>query len=111
MDENIEIRDNPQASRFETEVDGESAVLEYRLEAARIRLVHTGVPESLEGRGIGTRLARFGLEHARDRDLDVWPDCPFVASYIKRHPEYLGLVPADYPGRDRLERRDRASGA
>ena len=110
MDEQIEVRDNRDAGRFETDVDGKTAVLDYRLLDGRLRLVHTGVPPSLEGRGIGTRLARFALDVARERDLDVLPDCPFVASFIRRHPEYLELVPADYPQRDRLERRRRVSG-
>lgn len=83
----IEIRDNPEEGRFETTVDGHTAVLRYRIEGDRIRLVHTGVPEPLEGRGIGSRLARFALDSARRRGLAVWPDCPFVASYIRRHPE------------------------
>ena len=104
MDQPIEIRDDPDAGRFETDVDGETAVLEYALEGGRIRLVHTGVPDPLEGRGIGSRLVRFALDQARERGLDVWPDCPFVAAYIRRHPEYLELVPADYPRRERVER-------
>jgi predicted GNAT family acetyltransferase len=104
MTQDIEIRDNPEAGRFETTVEGETAVLEYVRDPGRLRLVHTGVPSPLEGRGIGSRLARHALDRARADGLDVWPDCPFVAVYIRRHPEYLDLVPDDFPRRDRLER-------
>ena len=34
------------------------------------------------------------LDAARDAGLDVYPSCPFIAEYIKRHPDrYLDLVP------------------
>lgn len=99
----LDIRDAPDQQRFETEVDGKTAVVDYRVEGDRIRLTHTSVPPALEGRGIGSALARHALESARDRDLRVWPECPFIASYIERHPEYLELVDDEYPDRARLE--------
>lgn len=99
----IEIRDESGRSRFIATVEGRDAVLEYRLEGDRIRLHHTGVPPELEGRGIGSRLARFALDAARERGLAVWPDCPFVASWIRRHPAYLDVVDPGFPDRERLE--------
>lgn len=98
-----EIRDQPDQSRFATAVEGHEAVLEYRIEGSRIRLHHTRVPEEVEGRGVGSALTRHALETARERDLEVWPDCPFVAAYIQRHPEYLELVDPEYPDRHKLE--------
>lgn len=105
MSESPQIEDVPDRGRFETEVAGRTAVLYYRVEGDTLRLVHTEVPEELEGRGIGSRLARHALETARDRGLDVWPDCPFVAAYIRRHPEYLDLVAPSFPRRDALADR------
>nr|MDQ2879460.1 N-acetyltransferase [Pseudomonadota bacterium] len=32
------------------------------------------------------------LDSARDRGLKVVPQCPFVAAYIAKHPEYRGLL-------------------
>jgi uncharacterized protein len=37
-------------------------------------------------------LARFALDDARARGLRVRPDCPFVARFIRAHPEYQDLV-------------------
>ena len=48
----------------------------------------------MEGKGIGTALARAGLDHARDEGLVVKPMCPFVAAFVKRHPEYEPLLGA-----------------
>ncbi len=99
----VSISDAPERQRFETEVDGETAVVDYEIDGDRIRFTHTTVPESLEGQGIGSALARHALDSAADRGLRVWPECPFIASYIERHPEYLDLVDDDYPGRADLE--------
>jgi hypothetical protein len=101
-----DVTDATERSRFQAEVDGRTAVLDYRYEqdGRVLRLVHTKVPEELEGRGIGSALVRHALDSARDRGLEVWPECPFVGSYIRRHPEYLDLVTDAFPERDDLRR-------
>ena len=99
----IEVRNDPEQDRYVTEVDGREAVLGYSRDGDRIRLHHTRVPPALEGRGIGSGLARHALDRAREEGLRVRPDCPFVAEYIRRHPEYLDVVDEDYPGRDQLQ--------
>jgi predicted GNAT family acetyltransferase len=86
------IRDNPTAQRYEAHLEGHLAILVYEREGNQIIFQHTSVPDTLEGRGIGGKLARAALEDARARGLVVVPNCPFVASYIRRHPEYLALV-------------------
>ena len=45
-----------------------------------------------------THLARFSLDDARERGLAVLPFCPYVNSWIKKHPEYADLVPEDRRG-------------
>jgi len=87
-----EVRHNVAASRFELQVDGSIAVLEYSLQAGTITFTHTGVPSELEGGGIGSQLARAGLEYARANALKVVPVCWFVAGYIERHTEYQDLL-------------------
>lgn len=88
----IQVRDNPDKNRIEAEVEGRLAVIEYRRNKQRIYYLHTKVPEELEGQGIASQMARFALELAREQGLKVSPHCPFVAAYIKRHPEYQSLV-------------------
>jgi hypothetical protein len=86
------VRNNESASRFEVEMEGHLAELQYMRRGNRLILVHTGVPADLAGRGIGSLLVRTGLEFARAEGLKVVPICPFVQSYIERHPEYQDLV-------------------
>jgi uncharacterized protein len=37
-------------------------------------------------------LARFALDDARSRGLQVRPVCTFVRSWLERHPDYSDLV-------------------
>jgi uncharacterized protein len=89
-----DVEHNREAGRFEIAIGSDMAVLEYALADGRIVFVHTGVPSALEGRGLGSQLARAGLEFARGESLRVEPRCPFIRSYIDHHPEYKPLVSA-----------------
>lgn len=86
------IRDNAERHRFEVVVDGHLARADYVIDGDVITFTHTIVPSALEGRGIASRLIRHGLSEARDRGLRVVPQCPFVAAYIRKHPEWADLL-------------------
>ena len=91
---NIEMHDNPDADRYEIRVDDQLAgFLEYRLRSGRISFLHTEIEPALGGAGLGSQLIGFALDDARSRKLSVVPICPFVTSFIGRHPDaYLDLV-------------------
>ena len=91
----VTVRDNPDRQRYEAFLGDELAGFsEYRLREGRITFTHTEVDDAYEGEGIGSRLASAVLDAARDAGLDVYPACPFIAEYIRRHPDrYLDLVP------------------
>ncbi|HWE63493.1 MAG TPA: GNAT family N-acetyltransferase [Chloroflexota bacterium] len=93
--EDVVVANNEAEHRYEARVDGELAVIIYQLLGDRIVFIHTEVPEDLEGRGIAGTMARVALDDARARGLAVIPRCPFVAAYIRRHPEYADLVPPE----------------
>jgi predicted GNAT family acetyltransferase len=89
----IDVVDNPDQSRFEISLDGAVAgAAYYRLEPGRIVFTHTEIDPAYEGRGLAGRLASSALDAVRDRGLVVVPLCPFIAGYIRSHPEYLDLV-------------------
>ena len=93
------IADQPDAHRYVIEADGERAgLLLYRLESDRITFTHAEIDPAREGQGLGSALASFALDDARTRGLAVFPRCPFIESYIQRHPEYVDLVPESARG-------------
>ncbi len=92
----VEVIDNKAERRYEAEVNGELAVVEYQLDGDRIVFRHTEVPTDLEGHGLAAKLAQTVLDDARARHLAVVPICPYIASYIKRHQEYLDVVVPEY---------------
>lgn len=88
----LTIRDNPAESRIEADVGGAVAYAQYRVAPGTVTFTHTRVPEALRGRGIGTRLIQAGLAMARDRGLQVIPECPFFSAYFRAHPEQQTLL-------------------
>ncbi len=95
----IDVTDNPVELQYEIHVDGVLAgLIRYvREDDGTVALVHTEVDPGIEGHGLGGKLVAGALDDARARGLRVRPLCPFVASYIKRHPEYADLTSP--PGR------------
>lgn len=86
-----EIIHNLKAARFEIHVGKQAAVLQYRLEGDTLLFTSTRVPKALEGRFLGTRLVRAGLDYARQRSLRVRSACWFVDRFIDKNPEYAVL--------------------
>jgi uncharacterized protein len=89
----VTVRDNPAESVYELVLDGSRAgVIHYVPARGAVLLVHTEVAPELEGRGLGGRLVAGALEDVRARGLRLVAMCPFVNSYLERHPEYADLV-------------------
>ncbi|MDP4220393.1 MAG: GNAT family N-acetyltransferase [Bacteroidota bacterium] len=88
----ITIIHNPVRSRFEAEIKGEAAVLEYEFVNGAMALIHTFVPPKHRHQGIAFALIKFALEYARAKDLKVIPGCSSVVLYIEQHPEYEALL-------------------
>ncbi len=92
----IEVRDNGAELRYEALADGELVgEIRYRREPGTVVLVHTEVAPSAEGQHVGSRLVAAALDDIRAQGLRVVPVCPFVAAYLRRHPEYADLVTTD----------------
>src|SRR5215467_3398166 len=86
---------NKQNMRFEVLIDGEKAFLEYRMKGEDIAFMHTEVPENLSGKGVASALAVYAFNYAKENNLPVIVYCPFVKTFLKRHPEYnVQLDPA-----------------
>jgi predicted GNAT family acetyltransferase len=92
----IEVTNNDNDQRYEIHVDGALAgFAQYRLHPDALVFTHTEVFDEFEGQGVGSTLARGALDDARARGAKIKPLCPFIASYIERHPAYQDLVLPD----------------
>ncbi len=97
-----EIRFVEDARRYEAVLpDGEEvAYMTVEKSPGLWTIRGTWVPPSFSGRGVGSALARRVLDEARAEGVQIYPQCQFLASYIKRnrheadlvHPEHLHLV-------------------
>lgn len=87
-----DVVDNTAAHRLEITDGGAVAYLTYRERGDAIEYVHSETPAGLQGRGYASALAKFALDRDLAAGRHVIPSCPFVRTYIKRHPEYASLV-------------------
>jgi uncharacterized protein len=88
------LADHPEINRFELRAgdDQVAAYSEYNVLKGALLFTHTEVLPEYEGRGLGSKLAAFALDEVRRRGLHVIPACPFIAAFLRKHPEYRDLV-------------------
>jgi predicted GNAT family acetyltransferase len=94
--QDLPLLDNAGSHRFELTVQQATAFTEYGNREEAIALFHTEVPPQLEGQGVGSALVEKVLTEIERRQRLLIPLCPFVTSYLKRHPEWQRLVAPAY---------------
>jgi hypothetical protein len=89
-----DVIQNQELDRFELVIDGELAGFsEYRVVGTDMIFTHTEVLSQEREHGLGGRLVRDALDHVREHtDYRVVARCPFVAHWVKGHPEYQDLL-------------------
>ena len=93
----IEITHEPRGDRgrYHLLVDGaEAGELDYRMDGDVRVYVHTGIRDEFEGRGLASKLAKHVLDEARAEGIAIGATCPYVRSYLQKHPEYQDLLAA-----------------
>lgn len=96
-DDDVQVVDNRDESRYELRSGDRMLGLAAYSERDGDRvLTHTEVDAGCEGRGYGSRLAAAALADARASGRRVVPLCPFIASYLERHPKEQDLVAPGY---------------
>jgi uncharacterized protein len=84
----LEVHNDEAAGKFYVTVDGHEAVIEYAKTGDVYNLQHTFVPEELRGHGVADQLVQGALEEIRRQGARFMPTCPYIQSFLKRHPQY-----------------------
>src|SRR5512138_2083320 len=79
------VSDNVEQRRFELNVDGHVAYLEYERTPNTLTLLHTEVPVEIRGRHVGDRLVEAALAIGRSEGRRLVVICPFARAYLRRH--------------------------
>jgi uncharacterized protein len=90
------VVDDAERSRFVVEVDGVEAELRYRIDGARLIILHTGVPDRASGQGVGGALVRAALQRARRDHLRLVSWCPFARHWLSVHKDERADVEIDW---------------
>jgi len=80
-----DVSDNTAQSRFELDVDGHVAYLEYERTPNTLTLLHTEVPPEIRGRHIADRVVEAALAIGRSEGRRLVVICPFARAYLRRH--------------------------
>lgn len=93
----MKLEHNPAKHRYEAIDDGGTVAgfAAYRDGAGSRAFTHTEVSDAYAGQGVASGLARFAVEDVRDAGLRLVPYCPYIARWLKKHPEYAEIV--DWP--------------
>ena len=94
--EELPLAINSDRHRFELAIEGHTAFITFDLDGKTIELIHTEVPSELGGKGVGPAIAEKALEYAKSHGYSVIPSCPFIQSYVKRHPEWEAIVAREF---------------
>ncbi len=89
----IRIENEGTKGRYVVEIDGHEAEMTFSRANPKLVIVdHTGVPDELAGRGIGTALAEFAVKDAREKGFRIIPLCPFLKGKLPDHPEWKDVM-------------------
>ena len=84
---------NKEQERYELHVNGSFAFAEYVVDDEGIvHMTHTNVPVELQGQGLASELIKKSLQNIKEQGRKVYPVCPFVIAYIKKHTEWMSIV-------------------
>ena len=89
--EDIPLINNEARHNFELTVDGVRSFVDYKLRGDKVYLIHTEVPEEMEGKGVASALVEKTFTYLEHHNLKIIPLCAYILRYLKRHPEWNRL--------------------
>ena len=88
-----EVIHNVDKQRYEIHVDGTFAGFTQALLAGDVvTFPHTVVFDEFEGQGLAGQLVTGALDDVRAHGTKIVAECPYVARFVEKHPEYADLL-------------------
>lgn len=98
----ILLTNNEEKKRFEIEIEGNIAFIDYKQMSTQIALIHTEVPKVIGGRGVAAALVEKTFNYIEEHNELLLPLCPYVFAYIQKRPEWKRIVDKRFKGYDKL---------
>jgi predicted GNAT family acetyltransferase len=77
--------DNKPEHQFELYTENQKSIVQYEIKGNRFILLHTEVPESLQGKGLAKILVEKTLQTIDSYGMKIIPVCPYIVSYLKKN--------------------------
>ena len=95
-DDEVRVVDNPARHRYEVYVgDTRAGFSTYELQPGAVVFLHTEIDPAFEGQNNIPALAKrhhvVALDDVRARGLSVTARCPFIAEFVRHHPDAADL--------------------
>ena len=95
--EQIPLVKNDLDHRFEIEVNGHLAFIDFKETRDRIALIHTEAAPELKGTGAASAVVEKTLRFIEQDGRKLMPYCPYVFAYIKKNPAWKRIVDPSFP--------------
>ena len=85
----VTVTRNAEQSRYEAHIDGELAgFTHYTQQDDVVVMDHTETEDGFTGRGVASQVVKYALGDLARQGATVRPTCPFVASWLDKHPDH-----------------------
>jgi uncharacterized protein len=90
----IQNRNDGKRGAFFIEDEGkEIALMHYTFAGpGKIIIDHTEVNGAYEGKGLGRKLVKAGVDYAREQHIKILPLCPFAKKIFSITPDYADVL-------------------
>ena len=78
--------------KFYVQIEQDEAYIDYRWYQDKLILLYIFVPPPFRGKGISNVLIQHALQFAREKGAKINIYCPYIAKYVRSHPEYHDLL-------------------
>lgn len=94
----VQHKDQGKSGMFYVQVDGDIlAQMTYtNKDGENMIMEHTVVDDELRGKNVGYQMVQTAVQYARNHQLKIVPQCPFVKSVFDKKPEYKDVLQEAY---------------